>query len=87
VARRLALAVGAALPAKMGLPLGSVVTEVRVMGALAKVGLVVADLGEWGEWQEPGGGVEGPGYPYGAAGCRGERGLGSGREEGGTEDG
>jgi hypothetical protein len=41
VARRLALAVGLTLPAKMGWPVGSVVREVRVTGVLAKEGLVV----------------------------------------------
>ena len=32
---------GDALPAKMGWPVGSVASPVRVMGALAKFGLVV----------------------------------------------
>jgi hypothetical protein len=41
VARRLALAVGLTLPAKMGWPVGSAAMEVRVTGALAKFGLVV----------------------------------------------
>jgi hypothetical protein len=41
VARRLELAVGEALPAKRGWPVGSAVMEVRVMGALAKFGLAV----------------------------------------------
>ena len=41
MARRLALAVGETLPAKMGWPVGSAAREVRVMGALAKLGLVV----------------------------------------------
>lgn len=41
MARRLELAVGEAKPAKIGWPVGSVVMEVRVMGALAKLRFVV----------------------------------------------
>jgi hypothetical protein len=46
VARRLALAVGLTLPAKMGWPVGSVVREVRVTGALAKEGLSGGETAE-----------------------------------------
>jgi hypothetical protein len=41
VARRLELAVGETKPAKMGWPVGSVVSEVRVTGTLAKLRFVV----------------------------------------------
>jgi hypothetical protein len=41
VARRLELAVGETPPAKIGWPVGSDAMEVRVTGALAKLGLVV----------------------------------------------
>jgi hypothetical protein len=41
VPRRLELAVGETLPAKMGWPLGSAAMAVRVMGAEAKFGVLV----------------------------------------------
>jgi hypothetical protein len=55
VLSRLELAVGLAAPAKIGLPVASVVREVRVMGALAKFGLVVGRPPKRMDWSIRGG--------------------------------